>query len=96
MTCQVELADDLRPEEADDVRGDARLEARPNLFGDRGATQDVAALEDNDLQPGAGKVSGAGQAVMAAADDDRVIFRRPISCQPRPNCIGLATLIASA
>ena len=51
VTCQVQLADDLGPQQADDVRRDAELEARDRLLGDRCASQDVASLEDDDLSP---------------------------------------------
>ena len=40
---EVELADDLRPQQRDDVRRDAELEAGDDLLGDRRAAQDVRA-----------------------------------------------------
>ena len=70
---QLEVADDLGPQQADDVAEDREPEAREDLLGDRRAAEDVALLEDERLQPGAGEVGGADQAVVAAADDDRVV-----------------------
>ena len=74
---QLELADDLRAEQADDVAGDAEPEAREDLLGDRRAAEDVALLEDDRPQAGAGEVGGADEAVVATADDDRVVASRP-------------------
>ena len=45
----------------------------PQLLGDRGAADEVAALEDEHLQAGLGEVGAVDQAVVAAADDDRVV-----------------------
>ena len=46
------------------------------FLGDRRAADDRAALEHRDLEPGRGQVGGADQAVMAAADDERVALIR--------------------
>ena len=70
---QVQLADDLGPEQADDVREDREAEAREDLLGHRGAAEDVALLEDERLEAGPREVRRADQAVVAAADDDRVV-----------------------
>ena len=72
---QVELADDVGPEQADDVGADREGEARVELLAHRRAAQDVAPLEHEHLAPGPGQVGGAGEAVVAAADDDRVVVR---------------------
>ena len=53
---QLEVADDLRPQQAHHVAGDAEAEAREDLLGHGRATQDVAALQDQRLQAAAGKV----------------------------------------
>jgi hypothetical protein len=70
---EIELADDLRAQERDDVGGDRVLEARVDLLGDRRAADDVAALEHEHLPSGAGEVGRADQAVVAAANDDDVV-----------------------
>ena len=77
MAGQIELADDLRPQQRDDVRADGEMEAGKDLFGDRRAAEHVAALEHEHLPPGAGQICGRGQAVVAAADDDRVVTQAP-------------------
>ena len=43
---QLEVVDDLRPQQAQRVRERREPEARPKLLGDRRATDEVAALED--------------------------------------------------
>ena len=48
---QVELPDDLGPEQRHDVREDREAEAREDLLGDRRAPEHVPALEDDRLQP---------------------------------------------
>ena len=73
MLRQLELADDLGAEQADDVARDAEPEAGEDLLGDRGAAEHVALLEDERLQAGPGEVGGADEPVVTAADDDRVV-----------------------
>lgn len=45
------------------------------LFGDRGATDNRARLDDAYLEAGRCEVAGAGQSLVAGTDDDRVIAR---------------------
>ena len=47
---QLEVADDLGAEQADDVARDGEPEARDDLLGDRRAAEDVAPLEDQRLE----------------------------------------------
>src|SRR5439155_727799 len=70
---ELELADDPRPQQRDDVAEDRKPKPREDLLGDRRAAHEVAAFEDEGLQPGTGEVRGADEAVVAAADDDRVV-----------------------
>ena len=74
MARQIELADDLRPQQRDDVRADRELEARKHFFGDRRAAEHVPPLEHEDLPPRAREIRGVDQAVVAAADDDDVEY----------------------
>ena len=83
---QVELADDLGAEQADDVARDAEPEAREDLLGHRRAAEQVALLEDDGLQAGPGEVGGADEPVVTAADDDRVVAARP---RAPPSCRAL-------
>jgi hypothetical protein len=39
------------------------------FLGDRGAADDLAALDDDDLQSLRGEIAGADEAVVAGADD---------------------------
>ena len=90
---QLQLAHDLGPKQRDDVRGDAEPEPRHDLLGDGGASEDVAALEHDDAEPGACQICAADEAVVAAADDDRVVallhrgamldHRAPLTATPR-------------
>ena len=73
---ELELADHLRVQQAHDVGEDREGEARHDLLGHGGAADDVAALEDERLQPRLGEVGAADQAVVPAADDDRVVDLR--------------------
>jgi hypothetical protein len=70
---QVELADDLRAEQRDDIRADGKLEPGKDLFGDRRTTEHMAPLEDEHLAPRTGEVGRGGQPVVAAADHDDVV-----------------------
>ena len=70
---EVEVLDDVRPEQAQRVRERREPEPRPELLGDRRAADEVASLEDERPQPGLGQVGAVGQPVVAAADDDRVV-----------------------
>ena len=71
---QVEVADDLRAEERDDVGADRVLEARIDLLGDRRAAEHVAPLEHEHLAPRAREIRRVHQAVVAAADDDDIVI----------------------
>ena len=73
---QVQVPDDLRPQQADDVAGDREAEARDDLLGDGGAAQDVPALQDQRLEPGPRQVRGGDEAVVPSADDHRVVALR--------------------
>jgi hypothetical protein len=69
---QLEVGDDLRLQHRDDVGRARDAMARPQLLGDAGAADHVAALEHADAHAGAREVGGGGQPVVAGADDDRV------------------------
>ena len=85
MPRQLQVADDLGPKQRDDVAEDGEPEAREDLLGDRGAAQHVALLEDERLQAGPREVGGADQAVVATADDDRVVRPgHPVSSSRAP------------
>jgi hypothetical protein len=70
---QVELADDLRPEQRDDVAEDGEAEAGIQLLGDRRAPEHVPALKHDRLHARPREIGGTDQAVVAAADHDRVV-----------------------
>ena len=70
---QVQLADDLGPQQRHHVRADRELEAGEDFLGHGRAAEHVAALEHEHLLAGAGQVGGGDEAVVAAADDDRVV-----------------------
>ena len=72
---EVELVDDLGPQQAQRVGERGEREARHQLLGDRGAADEVALLEHQRAQPGLGEVAGVDQSVVAAADHDRVVRR---------------------
>ena len=78
---QLEVVDDVRPQQAQGVRERREPEAGPELLGDRRAADEVAALEDERAQAGLGQVRAVRQAVVAATDDDRVVG--PVGLRPR-------------
>ena len=70
---QLEVVDDVRSKKAEGVRERCEPEARPELLGDRRATDDVAPLEDQRPETAPGEIGPVDEAVVTAADDDRVI-----------------------
>ena len=70
---QVEVADDFGTEQADDIGKHRKLEPREDLFGDRGTADAGAALQHQHFFPGARQIGGCHEAVVAAADHDRVV-----------------------
>ena len=77
---QLQLVDDHVVEEADDVgaRGDDEAIVLERPLQGAGAAEPLTALEHQDRLAGPGQVGGRGQAVVAAADDDRVpVLARP-------------------
>ena len=80
VTRELELADDLRAQQAHDV-GELRTAiARNDFLGHRGAADDLAPLEDHDLLARAREIRAGDQAVMARADHDRIVL---IGCHGR-------------
>ena len=70
---QPQLADDLGAEQADHVARDREAEAGDDLLGDRRTAEDVTPLEHDRAQARACQIGRRDQAVVAAADDDRVV-----------------------
>src|SRR5947207_5180557 len=73
MPRQLELADDLRPQQADDIGEDREAEAREHLLAPGRAADTLAALQHQHLAPGAREVRGASEAIVSAANDDDVV-----------------------
>ena len=72
MLDQAQVADDLGVQQADRVTRGGVAEAGVEFLGHGGAAQDGAALEYADPEAAFGEVAGAGEAVVAAADDDHI------------------------
>ncbi len=87
---QLEVVDDLRPQQAQRIRERREPEAGPQLLGDGGATDQVTALEDERLEAGFRQVGAVDQAVVAATDDDRVVC--PVGLRGRLRRLGGARL----
>ncbi len=73
---ELKVADDLRAQQADDVRKHAERVAGHHLVAGHGAAQEVALLEGQDLPAGLRQVGGGREPVVAAADDHRVVAIR--------------------
>lgn len=81
MSRQFQFPEDGGAEEAVEVAAAGEPEAGNQLLGHGCSADDVAAFEDGDGEAGACQVGGGDQAVMAAADDQRVPFlRREVAC----------------
>src|SRR6266508_887946 len=70
---QVQLADDLGPQQRDDVGRDGKMEAREDLFGDRRSAQDVSPLEHENLATRSREVGRVNETVVPTPDDDDVV-----------------------
>ena len=70
---ELQVLDDLRPEERERVRERREPEAGTQLLGDGGAADEVAPLEDQGPQARLREVGAVDEAVVAAADDDGVV-----------------------
>ena len=70
---QLEVPDDLRPQQAHHVGEDREAKARKDFLAHRRAAHALAALEHQHLLSGAGEIGRANEAVVAAADDHRVV-----------------------
>ena len=85
---QAQVGDDLRIEQADGIGGDRIAEAGVEFLGHRRAADHAAPLDHADPQAVHRQIGGAGQAVVARANDDNVgsgfahCFR-PFAARPR-------------
>jgi hypothetical protein len=73
---QVEVLDDVGPQQAQRVRERREVEARVQLLGDGRTTDEVASLDDERLEARLGQVRAVDQAVVSGTDDDRVVVPR--------------------
>src|SRR5208282_518979 len=72
---KIEVANDLGPQQRDDVRTNGKLEAGENLFGASRPAENVAALEHEHFLSRVRQIGGVGEAVVAATNHDHVILR---------------------
>src|SRR5688572_11894681 len=97
MARQVELANNLGPQQRDDVGRDRKLEAGEDFLGDRGAAEHVTSLQYDDLAPGFCEIGGIDQSVVSAADHDDVVvaheecrirlpYNSQLLCRSEPPC----------
>src|SRR5258706_11494606 len=70
---ELELADDLRAQQAYHVREDGEAKAGEHFLAHRRAAHALATLEDQHLAPGASELRSTGEPVVAAADNDGVV-----------------------
>ncbi len=70
MPRQLQVADDLGPQQAHHVGELAEAVAREDFLGDGCAAHDLTAFEDDHFLAGAREVRGRDHAVVAGADDD--------------------------
>ncbi len=80
MLGKMQVAQHLRVQQAHRVAGRGVAKSGVEFLGDRGAADEVAALEDQDLPAGPGEVAGAGEAIVAGAYDDDVVTPPCAAC----------------
>ncbi len=73
MPRELEVADDLGPQQTHHIRENRESEARENLLADRRASDHRTPLEHQYPAARPGEVRGGHETVVAGADDDRVI-----------------------
>ncbi len=82
---EVELVDDLRPQQAQRVGEGRETEARDQLLGDRGAADERPFCSSTSVRrPALARYAGVDQPVVAAADHDRVVLV-VLSCHCGPS-----------
>jgi hypothetical protein len=69
---ECELFDDKWMQEAGEIGAGRHLHAREWFFDGAGAADALARFKDQDALAGAREIGGAGEAVVARADDDGV------------------------
>src|SRR5437870_10855200 len=74
MSWQIEFANDLRTQERNDVRANRKLESGKDFFRYRGAAEHMPAFEYQHTLTCAREICSVDQAIVAAADDDRIVF----------------------
>src|SRR5882762_4799462 len=74
MTREIEFANNLRTQERNDVRADREFETGKNFFRHCRATEHMPAFEHEHALARAREVGGVDQAVVAAANDNDVVF----------------------
>ncbi len=70
---QLQLVDDLGPEEGQGVREGREPETGTELLGDGRSADQVPLLQDQGLQPATGQVGAVDEPVVTAAHHDRVV-----------------------
>ena len=71
---KIEIANNLRAKQRDYIRTNRKLEAGENFLRASRAAEDVASLEHEDPLSSFCQISGVGEAVVAAANNDYVIL----------------------
>ena len=73
VRAEIEIANNRGPQHARDIRSGGGATARRDFFRDAAAAHNFAALHDERGKSRARKICGGRQAVVARADDDRII-----------------------
>src|SRR4029077_2254103 len=71
---ELEIANDLGSEQAYHVRENREFESWKYFFGDGRPTDERTSLQHEGLSPGAREVRRGDEAVVPAADDDRIVL----------------------
>jgi hypothetical protein len=76
VTREIQFANNFRAEQRDDVGAFREKKAGDDFFSDRRSAQYVSPFKHQDSLACFGEISGVDQAIVAAADHDRVVVLR--------------------
>src|SRR2546425_9217783 len=80
---EIEVGLDFRAKEAAGVGKGRGSETRMNFLRDTGASDNLTAFEDQDLQAGLREIRGVDEPIVTPADDDRVHLGHEADGEPR-------------
>ena len=87
MPWQIELPNDFRPKQRNNVGALRKQETRNNLFSNRRPTKHMAPFQSQHLLAGLGEISRIDQAIVPAANHNHIVGLRhslKLHCESNP------------